>query len=640
MFQLKGRIWDAVKAPRKKPARPVLTVKPPAPPTRGPIPVLPPANTGSGELLRIPGVFDPLNQLPPGMIPPDYAHGGPTLVPGGEQHVGQLRTRNTNPPPLSIVPATSANPYGSGGSTERSNATPIGGTEAERIQRENAAMEARLKARQGTEKPPKADRGLQNVHGTYPYNVQGHGPTEKFQHENLHDQLMEIRENSPDLFYRGAALRAKPLPNQHWDSGEEIGLEELYLGGYHPPPTATEQRNTLAEQRRLYEEQLRQLHAQQQLARPDLFGAPGTPWRDPTRQTAPRGGGSTRGGSNWGGYGPAPTNPAAPTFIPIGPAPTLGAPVGQPKAPRAVKPPSTRKKATKMVSLVALKAALAQAAKADVAYSATGPTPGYFPPRTGFGGGMEGDPWTQIAAEAALRRRALGLPDEVRDPSPPNAHGMYGSDQDPWPYIQEVARYQQYLADEAALSRLPGMHGADPTTLTQQQRDQLGRAFIDTTPHQWTDYGMIGSVPPQAGYLGAGTGHGGTLPQATQPGLGGGFSGGHITPNTQTGIAGPGTGGIGSSLGGGASYPGTGPPPPGSLGGGGLGAGTGHGGTLPQATVPGLGAGLGPPTPPVQNVYAPGGPYSTDASYAPGQAPRAKVMAMPVKRMLRQLGMG
>ncbi len=247
-------------------------------------PLRPDAGLRPGDLG--PGIPIPPTLRQPPVLPPNPGLGRGVPQPG----IGRgLPTRPTNPPPIRVPPRT-GNPnqggaipgdpgHGAGGSVE---------DQLRALDQEKAQLQAELDKLKGTAKGPK-NRGVPNIHGTLPYDLGGHGPTQKYQHEILRDQLAKIREQAPYMFQQGAALRARPWANP---GGQVPTLEDAFDLGWVPPPTAA--------QRDAYERQ-QKLQLQQQ--RPDLFGQPGSRFKNPNQ--APRAP-QSRGANPPRGYTPAP----------------------------------------------------------------------------------------------------------------------------------------------------------------------------------------------------------------------------------------------------------------------------------------------------------------------------------------------
>ena len=230
---------------------------------------------GGGSLQ--PGVSTPRGPVP---VLPQTGLGQPT----GVGTVGQLPTRPTNPPRF-VVPPSQRSP----------SLPPLTGQQAlDRAREIEAQIEANdtrikeLEARLNVSSGP-VSRGTPNSRGTLPY-YQGHGPTKKFLHEQFQDHMEEMRQKYP-LWFDGGG-RAKKMPaGLAWDDKELIDWEDYVGFGGNPPVTAA-QRAEFDRQQKL----------QMQQQRPDLFGQPGTRFRNPSQQRAPQSGGANPPR----GYQPAP----------------------------------------------------------------------------------------------------------------------------------------------------------------------------------------------------------------------------------------------------------------------------------------------------------------------------------------------
>jgi len=284
--------WSKAAKQQKKGQAPMG--KPPvrAPVGRG-IQPLPHPDTQRGSQLRPqlregdlgPGIPIP-RMIPPTGPPPALPPAGP---PG---RAGEIRpnqpTRPTGPPALRVVPPPQTRQPNAPATTDGRATPPASGAPTA------ADLE---RARQEADLLNAGNRGRANVHGTYPYDRYGHGPTEKYMSQNLRDQMLQLRSKAPNLFFRGTALRPREFTpeeqrNAKWDDGTPITLEEMYLGGYMGKPTQEDQLKQQRLQRQILEENLKQQRLQMQMQRPDLYGAPGTTFRQPRGGARPGQGGT------------------------------------------------------------------------------------------------------------------------------------------------------------------------------------------------------------------------------------------------------------------------------------------------------------------------------------------------------------
>lgn len=87
----------------------------------------------------------------------------------------------------------------------------------------------------------KIDRGAPNRRGIYPYDIYGHGPTPRFQHEQLMDELSQLRAQNPNYFHPSVAVVPRDwigtLPK--WDDGTPMTFEDLINVAPDPGPMLT-----------------------------------------------------------------------------------------------------------------------------------------------------------------------------------------------------------------------------------------------------------------------------------------------------------------------------------------------------------------------------------------------------------------
>jgi hypothetical protein len=274
-------VMDAwTKAARKK--QPTGLGKPP--PAQGgairrlPAPSSPPVlplNPG-GVPLGTPPALRP-GDLGPGIaIPPQLAH--PPVIQRGTPAggIGHPATVNTNPPPLRVPPRPGAVP----GDPVQDRIQQLE-ERLKRAEEDRAVLEGQIKQPKGKE-----DRGTPNARGTYPY-WQGHGPTSKFAHEQFQEDDARMRAAHPEWYHGGASNRVKPVPPgfEDWD------WTDFVMSGGQPAWTPTEKAEYLKQQK--------QQKQQLQMQRPDIYGAPGTTFRDPQSPSYRQPGGSSqRRGAN------------------------------------------------------------------------------------------------------------------------------------------------------------------------------------------------------------------------------------------------------------------------------------------------------------------------------------------------------
>ena len=272
-----------------------------------------------------PALPRPLGDRRPPWAQGPRGYNGPPLPPAGSVPVGPPRGISTpqRPPVRAPVrpPAVRPQPGVGRAPAVVAPVRPTGPInvnaelqkEIEAVDAERARLQAEIDALRlqvggggggGSALPPTAvptltttsnPRGTPNARGTYPY-YRGHGPTKKFQHEQFQDYDAMMRRGYPEWYYGGGSGRAKPNPEMRWDSGEPIDWHDYVVFGGQPPMTATEERDRERREKQYWQQQ-----------RPDIYGRPGTPFKDP-RQPGyrPPGGQApqSRGGRPPAGYRP------------------------------------------------------------------------------------------------------------------------------------------------------------------------------------------------------------------------------------------------------------------------------------------------------------------------------------------------
>lgn len=240
-----------------------------------------------------------LENMPPGGVPPPQAprrSAPPVLPPATFRRQQEMVTPR---PPVRANPAPPPIPPSPGGRPTNPNAASwqqrLQDAEARLKEAERRAEEARRRLEQftggggaglppadapDTAAPASADdpfripddpnwRGTP-MDGVYPY-YRGKGPTKRFKDVMEKRATADLRARYPQHFYADGRPRPIP-PGLRWDDGSDITFDDYVMFGGTPQMSATE--------RRAWEQQQKQRLQQQA---PHLYGAPGTPFRDPSR---------------------------------------------------------------------------------------------------------------------------------------------------------------------------------------------------------------------------------------------------------------------------------------------------------------------------------------------------------------------